>query len=395
MVISSEQKLFCQNFTFPGNREKQSIDFKLVKNLIIIPVKINGKGPFNFILDTGVGPTIITDPTIIDSADFKGMRKTSISGLGNSDIPGFLSQNISCRIGQATLQNMPTAILERDYFNLSGYLGMQVQGIIGYHFLNSFIVDVRYGNNRIVFYQPYAKVRWKGDVIPIKIENQKAYLMATTMLENGQIDTSKFIIDTGASHALSMEMKDDKAYPLPKKAINANLGMSLSGQIRGYVGRTFSFTLGKYVFSNVLSGYPDFDSIEEKIKSSKRNGNLGADILRRFNIQINYKDGYIRINPNRFYKDPFDYDMVGMVVYLDQSSFSRFFIGEIDADSPAEKAGLLPSDEILGINLVPITQYTMQQLNHLFTSGQERSLIVEVYRAPSILYKVVKMKKRI
>jgi hypothetical protein len=40
------------------------------------------KGPFNFILDTGVGLMLITEPKMIDSINIKSSRTIKISGLG-------------------------------------------------------------------------------------------------------------------------------------------------------------------------------------------------------------------------------------------------------------------------------------------------------------------------
>lgn len=69
---------FGQEFLFKRNRQKQSISFKCIKNLMVIPVYVNGKGPYDFVLDTGVGPMIITDPSIIDSLNFSKLRKIKI-----------------------------------------------------------------------------------------------------------------------------------------------------------------------------------------------------------------------------------------------------------------------------------------------------------------------------
>lgn len=106
----------AQEFNFKGNRERQSISFRSVKNLIIIKVEINGKGPYDFVLDTGVGPMIITDPSIIDSLNFTSLRKILVSGLGIEPVEAFVSQNIKAKIGSAEIDYIPTAILKDDFF---------------------------------------------------------------------------------------------------------------------------------------------------------------------------------------------------------------------------------------------------------------------------------------
>lgn len=386
---------FTQDFHLPGKQQKQSLTFRNIKNLIVIPVMVNGKGPYNFVLDTGVGPMIITDPSIIDSLNFSKLRKIVVSGLGVETVEAFISQNIHVQVGRARADYMPTAILKEDFFNLSGHLGIKIYGLIGYNFFNSFIVDVKYSQNRIIFSVFDAKVKYKGSRMPIDIENQKPYIIAQIELKEGETVPARLLMDTGASHAISMEMLNGTAFPIPEKRIKANLGMSLSGQIKGYVGRLKHLSLGRYEFKDVVSGFPDFETISEKIDLKFRNGNLGGELMRKFDIQFNYREKFIYLKPNSFSKVPFEHDMIGMVVYLDQNEFKRLMIGEIDENSPAEKAGLCPNDEILGVNFKSIELYSLNELTDMFKSKSDRSLIFEIYRDQKIIYKIVRLEKRI
>ncbi|TCD11725.1 peptide-binding protein [Pedobacter frigidisoli] len=385
----------AQEFTFPGRRQLQSINFKCIKNLVIIPLMVNGKGPYNFVLDTGVGPMIITDPSIIDSLDFSMLRKIKISGLGIETIDAFVSQNITAQIGRAKINNIPTAILKEDLFNLSGHLGLKVYGLIGHNFFNSFIVDIRYSENRLIFSDPSRRVKYRGSKIPIEIDNLKPYVYADFEIPDSGKVRAKFLMDTGASHALSMEMLNGKAFPVPSIKIPANLGMSLSGQIKGYVGRIRKFSVGDFVFNDVVAGFPDFESIATKIDLKVRNGNLGAELLRKFDIQLNYQENFMYLKPNSNYKIPFEHDMTGMVIYLDHVQYKRVLIGEIDEDSPAEKAGLCQYDEIFGVNFKPVEFYTLNDLTQLFKSKSDKTIILEIFRDNKVFYKVVHLERRI
>ncbi|WP_231458635.1 MULTISPECIES: aspartyl protease family protein [unclassified Pedobacter] len=377
------------------NQKRQSISFKLIKNLIVIPVFVNGKGPFDFVLDTGVGPMIITEPSIIDSLDFTLMRKIKVSGLGLETVEAFVSQNVNARISRVKIDHIPTAILKDDLFNLSGHLGTKIYGLIGYSFFNSFVVDIRYTNNRLIISNPDSKIKYKGSKIPISIENMKAYVYADVEVPDGGVVQAKFLIDTGASHALSMEMLNGNMFPLPFSKIKSNLGMSLSGQIKGYLGRIKQFSIGNYDFKDVISGFPDYQLISKKIDLKTRNGNLGAELLRKFNIQLNYRDSFMYVKPNTYFKAPFEHDMIGMVVYLDQKNYTRFLIGEVDENSPAEKSGICPNDEIIGVNFKSMDAYTLNDLANLFKSGDSKSVILEIYRDEKIYYKVVHLERRI
>lgn len=395
MILQFPFFSFAQDFRFPNNQRKQSIHFKSIKNLIIIPIYINEKGPYEFVLDTGVGPLIITEPSIIDSLNFTKMRKIKVSGLGLETVEAFISQNIKARIGRAEGVHIPTAILKEDLFNLSGHLGIKIYGLVGFNFFNSFVVDIRYSENRIIFSDPDSRIKYKGSKIPIVIENLKPYIYAELDAPNSGKIKAKLLMDTGASHALSMEMFNGEMFPLPYSKIKANLGMSLSGQIKGYLGRIKELSIGEFNFKDVISGFPDYHVISEKIDLKTRNGNIGADLLRKFNIQFNYQDGFMYFRPNSNYKTPFEHDMIGMVVYLDQKNYKRFLIGEIDENSPAEKSGLCPDDEIIGVNFKPMDIYSLNELSELFKSGANKSVILEIYRNNKTFFKVVHLERRI
>ncbi|MCX2573803.1 aspartyl protease family protein [Pedobacter sandarakinus] len=395
VLCLSFSEVHAQDFEFPGKRKKQSLQFKCIKNLIIIPMLVNGKGPYDFVLDTGVGPLIITEPSIIDSLNFAQMRKITLTGLGVENVEAFVSQNVNVQIGRAKIKYIPTAILKEDLFNLSGHLGVKIYGLIGFDFFNSFLVDIRYSENRLLFTSMETKIKYRGKKIPIFLEKQKPYVEAIVMLNDSSRIKTRLLMDTGASHALSMEMFDGGAFPLPAQKIKANLGMSISGQIKGYIGRVAQFYLGDYHFKEVVSGFPEYETISKKIDLTARNGNLGAEILRKFDVQLNYQEGFMYLKPNVNIKKPFQHDMVGMVVFLDQNEYKRVIVGEVDENSPAEKAGIRSQDEIIAIDFKPVSFYSLNDINEMFKSRPDRTIIFEIYRDDQVFFKIVRLEKRI
>jgi predicted metalloprotease with PDZ domain len=76
-------------------------------------------------------------------------------------------------------------------------------------------------------------------------------------------------------------------------------------------------------------------------------GILGNDLLRRFNVILNYSRRDIHITPNTHYNDLFDYAYSGIELY---SLDGLIVIGDVAKGSPAEKAGLIEGDIVVGIN---------------------------------------------
>jgi hypothetical protein len=385
-----------QQFHFNGDRNKDAISFALVKNLIIVPLYINNKGPFNFILDTGVGPLIITDPTLIDSIGIKISRSIKISGLGKgNEIDAYVSNDVTAQIGKASINNIPTAILKKDIFGLSNYLGMKIYGLLGYYYFNSFVVEIKYTSKRLLFKNPGTGGKIKGERIPIELIGNKPYININ--IESpiyGEISI-KTLVDNGASHAISLERLNEKPFPVPSNAIKANLGVGMSGPIDGSIGRLTSLKIGSFKLKNVLASYPTYDDVAAKVLLKDRNGNLGADVLSRFNIVFDYEDKSMYIRKGGQFNRPFEHDMSGLEVYAQENKSLHYYVSRIEPGSPAEIAGVMVDDEIVSINFVPIASYKLNEINTLFKSADGKNIILTIYRNKELIIKVFKLKQRI
>lgn len=399
MVISTCAALnaHAQQFYFTGNKTKDAIGFELVKNLIIVPLYLNGKGPFNFILDTGVGPLIITDAALIDSVGIKVARSIKISGLGKGDeIDAFLSNDVSAKIGDAQINYIPTAILKNDIFGLSNYLGTKIYGLLGYYFFQSFIVEIKYSTKRLVFSDPEAKIKINGERIPIIIDSYKPYInISIESPEHGKLNL-KTLVDNGASHALSLERLNEQPFPVPANTIPGNLGVGMSGPIDGNIGRVSVLKIGGYTLKNVLVSYPKYDDVAAKILLKDRNGNLGAEVMSRFNIIFDYSANSMYLKKNSQFKRPFDHDMSGIELYADDNGkTNRYIVSRIEPGSPAQLADVQVDDEILLINFVPVASYKLNELNNLLKSVEGKTIILYLQRNQEQLVKVFKLKRRI
>lgn len=396
MLILTGNNLFAQEFTFKDHRKKQAISFTYIRNLVIIPLYINHKGPFNFILDTGVGPLVITDVTILDSTALKDLRPVKISGFGKGlEINALLSNQIAADVGKASVSSMAAAILEEDVLGLSNYVGIKVCGLIGYAFFKSFIVEINYTSKRVIFQTPTSKRRLRGEMIPIQIINNKPYVnIEMESSELGKV-TLKMVVDNGASHAISLETWNDKPFPLPSSSIVANLGVGLNGPISGNIGRTPSIKIGSFILKNVLSSYPTYDDAAARTLLLNRNGNLGADILSHFNITFDYSNELMYLRKNQYFKRPFEHDMSGIEVYIENSLKKRFFISRIEPGSPADKSGIAVNDEILSVNFTKSQDLSLDDLSKMFRASDGRTLLLTLNRNGSFFVKMIKLKKRI
>lgn len=388
--------LHAQSFEFNGGRKKQTISFTMVKNLIVIPVYINEKGPYNFLLDTGVAQMIITDTTFLADLDIKNAQTVKVQGYGFGDnIEAVLTRNITARVGKATIKNIPTAIFKKDIFDLSSYLGIKIYGILGYYFFNSFVVKINYSANRLTYYSPEVKIDHKGTRLPIQITSGKPYL--STQIETagqGKMDI-ELLIDNGSSHPLMLESLHDKPFPLPEKVIPANLGVGINGIINGSMGRIPTLKLGTYAFNEVLAGFPDYNIERSTLEGKPRNGSLGSDILRHFLVTFDYPNGALYLKKTNSTPPKFEHDMSGLEIYVIQGTKDRFYIGRIEPGSPGEETGLQPDDEITAINFSTVQHYSLNDLTELLKDHDGKQILIEIRRGYDKHVYLLKLKKRI
>jgi len=359
--------------------KSEVIEFKLVKNLIIIPLIINNKGPFNFVLDTGVGVFLITDPSLINTLNlFTTLRKIKVVGFGEgkaleANVTGFLSVNINNTIDGS----LPAAVLKEDSFDLSSYTGIPIHGLLGFEFFNSFTVRINYIDKFLKVYRPQIPYTLRrSQSIPISVTGGKPYVEAQIILDNVPSKV-KLIIDTGAGHPLWLESSEGKPIEIPQLHIRANLGVGLSGTIEGSMGRLSSVKLGKFNLKNVVSAFPDFEYVGSKV-TDERNGNMGNTILKRFEVVFDYKRNILQLKPNYNFKRPFEHDMSGLELVYHSPDFSRLFVGRVEDGSAAEDCGLMPEDEIIDINFKRAKEWNIDDLYELFRSKPDKGILLTV-----------------
>ena len=202
-----------------------SIPFRMVRNMIIIKLKINDQGPFNFILDTGVGLMIITEPNLVDSINLTSKRSIKIPGLGEGeDAEAYISSTLKVDIPGLESHDINAAILKKDHFNLSNYAGMPIDGLLGYEFFANVAVKINFADSTLNVCRPQdLRPFRKSNRIPISVEQRKPYIQMKVTFTNGNKMDAKMVIDIGAGHPISIENMI-RNNGLPAKFIPANLG---------------------------------------------------------------------------------------------------------------------------------------------------------------------------
>jgi len=377
--------------------KRVNLPFSFVRNLIIVRVMVNNKGPFNFVLDTGVGLMIITDPKLVDSLNIKNKRSILVTGMGEGkDFEAYVASALKVDLAGISGPSISAAILKKDEFGLSNYAGMPIHGLLGYDFFNSFAVKLDFNDTTMVVGKlKDLRIFRKSEKIPLLIEENKPYVTTKIRIGNGAVKENKLILDLGAGHPLSLENLVSQNNGLPSQFIHSHLGISLTGPITGYLSRVSEFEIGKYKLENVIASFPEFDTTKNNLLLVKRDGNVGMEILKKFNSVIDYQSNSLYIKSNNHFDTPFEQDMSGLEYYSDGAGLKHIVISNVEEGSAGAEIGLQIGDEIVSINTRPVAEMSIGEIDKLFCSRNERSILLEIFHDNQYDKVVLILKKRV
>ncbi|GAB2947494.1 hypothetical protein GCM10027048_10550 [Hymenobacter coalescens] len=370
------------------------LSFELQRNLIVVPVQLNGRGPYYFMLDTGVGTSLITDSRLRDSLNLRLGQRYLVAGVGEeAPLVAFQTDSVRVELGDAgrpsaTAACLTLLLLSDDIFDLSTYVGRPIHGILGADVFRSFVVEVHAEDQILTFHRPERfraprGRRWAG--LPMEIEGGKPYVRTEVALNDSLALPLRLILDTGAGHALSIETGSDRRLSLPPKRLRTYLGRGLSGDVHGYLGRVKGLRLGRYYVKSLVTSFPDEEAVRARVEVP-RNGNLGFELLKRFSTVIDYPHNRLWLRPNKLFRDPFEHDMCGIELLAGGPNYRRYTVRRVEPGSPADVAKLLPQDELLSINLQPVNNMSLTQITRLLHSADGRQLLMFVRRADGELF---------
>ena len=439
LVLYSFNIVFGQSrFRFPINNDySHKLSFKLINNLIILPVEINNT-KLSFILDTGVDKTILFSLAENDSLGLKNVKKISLKGLGKGKaINALVSEKNELKIGNLRSRNETIYVILKDQFELSGKMGTTIHGIIGYSLFKDVIAKINYNTRKIIFYNP-KKYKQKNcrkcEEFPIEFYRNKPYIDISVQLDTvgNEMTNVKMLIDSGGSDAIWLFENSNEKIKTPIRFYNDILGEGLSGTIYGNRSRIPKIKIGKFDIKKPTVSFLDSISTFHARKFEKRNGSIGSNILKRFKVWIDYPNKKIILKKNASFSGGFEYNMSGLdivyngeklvkeldatkvVTYTKQDlsvdnnnntiSFSASYsfkfkpsykVDKVLKNSPAEKAGVMAGDVLLKINGISVHGFSIGDIIGKLQKKDGRKLRLVVKRGEETLKFQFKLKKRV
>jgi hypothetical protein len=256
---------------------------------IIINVKLNGKGPYPLMLDSG-GVNILSHSIASEIGAPETGRihpKSSIPGIRDERFVRVASVGI----GGATLTNQDFVV---------GHIGnvFTRYGMIGFELFERFITTIDYANKQIILQLPghalSSQLDPAGQVsLPLMFDDTKPEIDCEIAGVNANC-----VVDTGAAVDVLLSGPFAKANstvqpPWYAGAYARVIGGGGASEVR--YGPVSSFQLGPYIFSNVNTLFTTHGNGALALYLSALVGNR---IWRRFTVIFDYSHSTLRLVPN-------------------------------------------------------------------------------------------------
>src|SRR5262249_3993871 len=146
------------DYTFERGKSSTTVPFELANNHIYVKVKLNGKGPYTFLCDTG-GANILVPP-LANELGLKPVGALQGRGVGEKSEDVGLVKVEKLQLGDVTLSDQLFATYPMQDF--AQVEGLPIPGLVGYEIFKRFVVTVDYEHSTLTLTAP-AAYEYKGD----------------------------------------------------------------------------------------------------------------------------------------------------------------------------------------------------------------------------------------
>jgi hypothetical protein len=313
----------------------------------------------NFILDTGSGGISLDSTRVVDFGLTPEPSNKSIRGIAGIRKVSFLNNQV-LRLPRLTIDSLNFHV--NNYQILTNVYGERIDGIIGYSVISRYIIKINFDSSMVEFWTK-GNLKYPRGGYLLKPFISTLPVQSVRVRDERTIN-ARFLYDIGAGMNMifSTDFINDSSLLSKKRKLFAKEAEGLGGKIDMAITVIKEVKLGPYRFRNVPVYI--FDDVYNATSYPYLGGLIGNDLLRRFNVIMNYEKRDIHLLPNSHYNEPFDYAYTGIELYYVDG---KVLIGDVAEKSPGEKAGLKEGDIVIAIDKnfsqnLQAYKYTLQSL---------------------------------
>jgi len=309
-------------------REPVEIPFQSDFGLIWVQTTVNGSAPLWFVLDTGFESSLI-DAAAAQRLGLQVQDPQSVPQPGGTVEMGAVA-DVQLGIGSVfvpplTVQAVPLAGLEP-------VVGRSLHGVLGHDIISRYVLTIDYERETLRFLPADADEPLpEGTVLPLTIVANEPFVDGTIVQPHRSEIRGRFKLDTGSLDALGLNRNflEGSAVLAPGQATSRVPGIAV-------------YTIHDPVIGATLAS--------EGFENRDDAGTVGAEVLRRFTVTLDYARARMVLAPNRHFTDDPAVDRSGMWVVAGGDDFDEFQVHFVLADGPAAAVGLEEGDVIVGVD---------------------------------------------
>jgi hypothetical protein len=359
-----------ETFVQPASRLITTFPFTVFTGGVILIRARVGDFPdtLNFILDTGSGGISLDSNTCVRLKMEPQPSDKTILGIAGVRQVKFL-YNQTLHLPGLNVDSLNFHV--NDYDILTSVYGEKVDGIIGYSFFSRYIVQINYDSMQVSVYSR-GNFRYPRGGYLMRPVIASLPIMGAEVRDARDV-SARFYFDTGAGlcSLLSTDFVSDSNMLDSRHKIFFTQAQGLGGKANMQLTTVREVRFGPYRFKNVPTYV--FDDQYNVTSYPNLGGLVGNDILRRFNVILNYEHRAIYLMPNSHYRDLFDYSYTGLCIYWEDG---EVVVGDVMKGSPAEKAGLKEGDVVVAVGN-NFTNNIQTYKNLLQNTGERVKIIVK------------------
>jgi predicted aspartyl protease len=324
---------------------------------VTLEARLNGKGPFAFIFDTG-GHAILT-PEAVAALGLSANGAGSSGGTGSDQLSVQYTKVDRMEIGGATLKDQRFLVIPLQYDTTERGGRPALAGILGLELLERLSARLDYRHQTLTFW-PRQSYRHSGPGTSVPITFADDIPLVPAKIGRA---TGDFALDTGNSASVLVQHvwaeKNGLADEMKRGVKMVSFGSG--GASQNWASRVDNFEVAGDVFHHAIARYAE--DKEGSLSSRTEAGNIGNDILQHFTLDFDYANNLIWFEPVPGFT-PLPFPRSGMSFYK-QSATSVVIVNTVPG-GPADKAGLKEGDALLTIAGEKTTAWSRDRLMKYF-----------------------------